>query len=43
MGMGHWAEASHNNDAARLTSLLVDPPNGRFPELTARGKELGRR
>jgi hypothetical protein len=41
MGMGHWAEASHNNDAARLTSLIVDPPNGRFPELTARGKELG--
>ena len=40
MGMGHWAESSHNNDAARLTSLLVDPPNGRFPELTARGKQL---
>jgi hypothetical protein len=40
MGMGHWAEASHNNDAARLTSLIVDPPNGRFPELTERGKEL---
>ena len=40
MGMGHWAEASHNNDAARLTSLLVEPKNGRFPELTARGKEL---
>ena len=40
MGMGHWAEASHNNDAARLTSLLVEPKNGRFPELTERGKEL---
>jgi len=40
MGMGHWAEASHNNDAARLTSLLVEPKNGRFPELTPRGKEL---
>ena len=26
--------------ATRLTSLLVDPPNGRFPELTAKGKEL---
>jgi hypothetical protein len=26
--------------ATRLTSLLVDPPNGRFPELTPRGKEL---
>ena len=40
MGMGHWAEASHHNDAARLTSLLVEPKNGRFPELTERGKEL---
>jgi hypothetical protein len=40
MGMGHWAEASHNNDAARLTSLVVEPKNGRFPELTERGKEL---
>jgi hypothetical protein len=40
MGMGHWAEASHNNDAARLTSLLFEPADGRFPELTARGKEL---
>ena len=40
MGMGHWAEASRSNDAARLTSLLVEPANGRFPELTAHGKEL---
>jgi hypothetical protein len=40
MGMGHWAEASHHNAAARLTSLIVEPANGRFPELTARGKEL---
>jgi hypothetical protein len=40
MGMGHWAEASHNNDAARLTSLMFEPANGRFPELTERGKEL---
>jgi hypothetical protein len=40
MGMGHWAEASHHNEAARLTSLLVEPANGRFPELTERGKEL---
>ena len=23
--------------ATRLTSLMIDPPNGRFPELTARG------
>ena len=40
MGMGHWAEASHHNEAARLTSLIYEPANGRFPELTARGKEL---
>jgi hypothetical protein len=40
MGMGHWAEASHHNEAARLTSLLYEPANGRFPELTERGKEL---
>jgi hypothetical protein len=26
--------------ATRLTSLLIDPPNGRFPELTAKGKAL---
>jgi hypothetical protein len=40
MGMGHWAEASHHNEAARLTSLMSEPANGRFPELTERGKEL---
>jgi hypothetical protein len=27
-------------EATRLTSLLIDPPNGRFPELTPKGKEL---
>lgn len=27
-------------EALRLTSLIVDPPDGRFPELTERGKEL---
>jgi hypothetical protein len=27
-------------EATRLTSLLVDPPNGRFPELTPKGKQL---
>jgi len=27
-------------EATRLTSLMVDPPNGRFPELTPKGKEL---
>jgi len=26
--------------ATRQTSLLVDPPNGRFPALTSKGKEL---
>jgi hypothetical protein len=26
--------------ATRQTSLMIDPPNGRFPELTARGKAL---
>ena len=40
MGVGHWVEASHHGDASRLTSLLVAPKNGRFPELTARGKVL---
>lgn len=40
MGMGHWAEASHGADAARLTSLIVEPKDGRFSELTERGKEL---
>ena len=38
IGMGHWAETS---DAQRINSLLVDPPNGVFPELTALGKQLG--
>ncbi len=37
MGMGHWAEAT---EPQRLTSLLVYPENGRFPELTERGKTL---
>jgi hypothetical protein len=40
MGMGHWAESSHNIDAARMTSLLVYPEDGRFPALTERGEEL---
>ena len=38
MGGGHWAEPTQ---ALRLTSLLVEPANGRLPELTALGKELG--
>lgn len=37
IGMGHWAETS---DAQRINSLLVDPPDGRFPALTERGKVL---
>jgi len=40
MGVGHWAEASRSGDAARLTSLLVEPKDGRFPALTERGKDL---
>lgn len=36
MGMGHWAEET---EVLSLTSLIVDPPNGRFPELTDLGKE----
>jgi hypothetical protein len=40
MGMGHWAEASYNTDAARLTGLIVDPPNGRFPEVTEWAKQV---
>jgi hypothetical protein len=37
MGGGHWAE---NTEAMRLTSLIVDPPNGRLPALTEAGKAL---
>ena len=40
MGMGHWAETTTRSEAARLTSLIVYPPDGRFPDLTARGEEL---
>jgi hypothetical protein len=35
MGMGHWAEATVPQ---RLTSLLVDPPSGQFPDLTEAAK-----
>lgn len=37
MGGGHWAEATL---ALRLTSLIVDPPNGRLPALTETGEAL---
>lgn len=37
LGMGNWVEMT---GAGRRTSLLVDPPNGRLPELTPEGKHL---
>jgi len=35
LGMGNWVEMT---GAGRRTSLLIDPKNGRLPELTAEGK-----
>jgi hypothetical protein len=35
LGMGHWVEFGENN---RLTSLIIDPPNGRLPEMTEEGQ-----
>ena len=35
MGMGHWVEWGKAN---RLTSLIIDPPNGRLPALTEEGE-----
>jgi hypothetical protein len=29
-----------SGEVTRLTSLIIDPPDGRFPALTAKGKEL---
>jgi len=40
LGMGGWAESTTTVDAIALTSLISYPPNGRFPELTARGEAL---
>jgi hypothetical protein len=37
LGMGHWVEFGENQ---RLTSLIVDPPNGRLPALTEEGERL---
>ncbi|MDT8399743.1 MAG: hypothetical protein RQ899_14130 [Pseudomonadales bacterium] len=37
IGMGHWAEPS---DMPTQTSLIVDPPDGRFPEMTEQGKQM---
>jgi hypothetical protein len=35
MGIGHWAEMGQPN---RLTSLIVEPANGRLPPLTPEGE-----
>ena len=35
MGIGHWAEMGQPN---RLTSLIMEPANGRLPPLTAEGE-----
>jgi hypothetical protein len=35
MGSGHWAEMGRPN---RLTSLIMEPANGRLPPLTAEGE-----
>jgi hypothetical protein len=37
LGMGHWVEAGAPN---RRTALMIDPPDGRLPALTAEGKRL---
>jgi hypothetical protein len=37
IGMGHWVES---DASGRRTSLLVDPPSGKLPEMTAKGKAL---
>jgi hypothetical protein len=37
MGIGHWAEMGEPN---RLTSLIVEPANGRVPPLTAEGERV---
>ena len=40
MGMGHWAESTTRSEAARLTSLISYPPDGRLPALTPQGEAL---
>lgn len=35
MGMGAWVEVG---EAMRRTSMLIDPPNGRLPDMTEEGK-----
>ncbi len=39
LGMGAWMEAGKAN---RLTSMVIDPPNGRLPDLTEEGKRLSK-
>jgi hypothetical protein len=39
IGSGHWIDRT---EPLRLTSLIVDPPDGSFPELTEKGKELAK-
>jgi hypothetical protein len=37
IGSGHWTEAGH---PLKLTSLIVEPANGRYPPLTDNGRKL---
>ena len=37
MGIGHWAEMGEPN---RLTSLVVEPANGRLPPMTEQGERI---
>src|SRR5690606_41019072 len=37
-GMGHWREAGQI--PTRVASLIVDPPDGQFPELTEEGQRV---
>src|ERR1700745_3552550 len=37
---GAIPQADSGSQVMRLTSLISDPPNGRFPALTPKGKEL---
>jgi hypothetical protein len=37
LGMGNWVEMT---GAGRRTNMLIDPPNGRLPDLTPYGKHM---
>lgn len=39
IGLGHWVEKI---DVPNQTSLIVDPPNGRFPARTALGDQMAK-